>query len=136
MLFLGCGDLRNPLKTAVCSSPGKKIHLHINDYNLPVIGRNVLILMIASSSNKFNPENQEDMNYIWDVWYNATWPESTLKRFVGDLRCLLDDEVALPNNIIISESSHNALKALWAKWITMANTLSAEDVLFDRYMLR
>ena len=118
LLFLGCGDLMNPLTTATGSCKKiKNLQIHINDGSLPVIARNILVLKIVSS-NKFSPENVRDMEYLWDIWYNRSWLDSTLKRFVEDIKSLLDQP--LPDEIIISNNSSHlfALKEIWTWWLS------------------
>ena len=72
------------------------------------------------------------MDYVWHLWYDATWPESTLKRFQEDVKDLLNQP--LPHNIFIPDSNALAgLKAVWTEWLAIATTASVEDVLADRY---
>ena len=127
MLFLGCGDLRSPLTTAIGASHDQ--YLHINDINLLIIARNILILKITSNPD-FDPSKEADMDYVWHLWYDATWPESTLKRFMQDVKDLLNQP--LPHNIFIPESSIylKRLRAVWTEWISIQTT--AEQVLADR----
>ena len=126
---MGCGDLRNPLTTAISSSPKTKLCIHINDANLQVISRNILILKIISSQD-FNPVNEDDLSYIWDIWYNATWPESTCKRFLEDVQSLLNNPSS--ENTVIDNSYQETLRNVWAEWLTVLKTSSVEDVLSDR----
>eukprot|EP00898_Chlorokybus_atmophyticus_P005527 jgi/Chlat1/5976/Chrsp4S06294 len=60
-LFLGCGDIRNVLCTAmaVANVPGA-LTLHLNDINLGVIARDALLLSIAQ---RINPDSAEDVQY-------------------------------------------------------------------------
>ena len=69
VLLLGCGDLKLPLITIVNSTQGKPLDLHVTDVNPAVIARHILILTVASSKN-FDPENKEDLGYVWDLLYN------------------------------------------------------------------
>ena len=129
---MGCGDLRSPLITAINLNHNQYLHIHINNSNLLIIARSILILKIISSLD-FDPSNAADMGYLWNVWYNATWPETTLKRFMQDIKELLDQP--LPHNIFIPESNIHleALKAVWTKWLSLVRTTSTEAVLVDRY---
>ena len=129
---MGCGDLRSPLTTAVGTRHNQYLHIHINDDKLLIIARNILILKIISSP-EFDPSKEADMDYVWHIWYDATWPESTLKRFMQDIKNLLSQP--LPQSIFIPESSIylEKLKAVWSKWLSVATNFSAEEVLADRY---
>ena len=132
MLFLGCGDLRNPLTTAIgTSNPNQYLHIHINDENLLIIARNILIIKIISSA-KFDPSKKADLKYVWNLWYDATWSETTLKRFIEDTKDLLSQP--LPHNIFIPESiALKRLKAVWTEWLSIVKKTSVDDVLADRY---
>ena len=129
VLFLFCGDLMNPLSTAVGAAQDLKMSIHINDDSLPIIARNILILKIATSQ-QFIPESEEDMGYVWDLWYNATWPECTCKRFIEDVKSLLDNP--LPDNIILESNQLEGLQQVWRRWLTTIETASVDDVLADR----
>ena len=73
------------------------------------------------------------MDYIWHLWYDATWPETTLKRFIQETKDLLSQP--LPHNIFIPESNIylEGLKALWTGWLEMVMKMSIKDVLANRY---
>ena len=130
VLFLGCNDLRKPLTTAIGTRHIPNLHIHVNDSSMTIIARNILLTNIISSLD-FNPDNEGDMAYIWDIWYNATWPESTLKRFLNDVENLLNEP--LPANIIISDSQHlEALQSVWTEWLTFIHSSSIEDILAQR----
>ncbi len=130
---MGCGDLRNPLTTSVGGGIVKHQvdqNIHINDASLSVIARNILILKIISSS-QFDPNDDDDMDYVWDIWYNATFTHSTTKRFTKDVRSLLDDP--LPTNSIIPKSSYlEELKAIWIEWLWRFKSASVGHVLAER----
>ena len=130
VLFLGGGDLRNLLFTSIGCEGNRDLQIHVNDTNLTIIGRNILLLKIILSE-RFDPNKQGDVNYIFNIWYNATWPESTATRFLEDVKSLLDDP--LPEGIIIPESVHQEeLKELWSLWLTTIKTKTVPDLLSDR----
>ena len=135
MLFLSCGDLRSPLFTAVGTNQNQYLHIHINDSSLLNIARNIRIVKIISSS-AFDPNIAADLDYLWNLWYDATWPESTLKRFMQDTKDLLSQP--LPHNIFLPESSIylEKLRTIWTEWLAMVLNISVEDVLADRYKTR
>ena len=108
------------------------LHIHINDENLVIIAREILIVKIISSP-EFDPSKDSDINYVWHLWYDATWPEATLKRFIKDTKDLLNQ--SLPYNIFIPESSIHLgrLRDVWTKWLSIVQTISVSEVLADRY---
>ena len=108
----------------------QNMNLHLNDASLSVIARNVLIIKIISCP-KFNPKNDDDMGYVWDIWYNATFSRSTAKRFTEDVRCLIDNPVS--TSIIIPKSSYlEELKAIWTEWLSKIKSSFVVDVLAER----
>lgn len=139
---MGCGDLRNPLTTLSAGGGIKNqggqyfqnLNIHINDTSLAVIARNILILKIISCPN-FDLSNDNDMDYVWDIWYNATFTLSTTKRFTEDVKSLLDNP--LPTNIIIPKSSYlEELKTIWIEWLSRIKSTSVAHVLAERYILQ
>ena len=118
---MGCGDPTNPLTTAAASSPDLKLNIHITDRNLSTIARSILIFKIVFSKN-FDANNPGDFSYLWDVWYNATWPQSTLDRFVDDVKSLMDDP--LPANILIPERINTKLlKKICRIWLSLIDEI-------------
>ena len=88
--------MRRPLITAVGTDQNQYLHIHINDNNLAIISRNLLILKIISSPD-FSPNKDDDLDYLCHLWYDATWPKSTLKRFMKDIKDLLNQP--LPHHL-------------------------------------
>ena len=110
----------------------QNLNLHLNDASLPVIARNVLIMKIISCP-KFDPNNDDDMAYVWDIWYNATFSRSTAKRFLEDVTSLMGNP--LPANAIIPKSSYlEELKAIWTDWLSKIKSSSVAHVLAERYI--
>ena len=61
----------------------------------------------------------------------ATWPQSTVERFLKDIEDLLNKP--LPQNTIIPDfDSEEDLKALWREWLQMMQTFSISYVLTNR----
>ena len=96
-----------------------------------MIARNVLTMKIISCP-KFDPNNDDDMGYVWDVWYSATFSRSTAKRFAEDVTSLMDSPP--PANVIIPKSSYlEELKAIWTDWLSKIKSSSVAHVLAERY---
>lgn len=69
------------------------------------------------SSPAFNQDNEEDFAFLWDVWYNAEWPQSTKTRFQSILSDLLTQDSPLPENVTVPHNTHlQSLKEVWAAW--------------------
>lgn len=66
-----------------------------------IITRNILLLHIISEPG-FSLNNVEDAEYLWDVWYNALWPQTPADRFLRDIKDLMGKK--LPSNVKLSDS--------------------------------
>ena len=122
----------SPLTTVAHSGnagPFQSLEIHLNTASLVTTARNIFILNMFCSPN-IDPNNAADLNYIWEVMYNATWPESTQKRFIQDVKSLQDSP--LHHNIIIPANFHEELKDFCTGWLTLMESLSVEHVLADR----
>ena len=120
MLFLGCVDLRGALQAAVDIEHQKprSLHIHLNDVNPSVLARNILLLKVISAPD-FNPNCEQDIAFLWDVWYNAEWPETTRARFQHIVKDLLDGKLA---DVCIHESSQlQSLKNVWDTWSSISS---------------
>jgi hypothetical protein len=64
----------------------------------------------------FETKNDEDVSFLWDVWYKMDWPEQTQHRFKLVLRDLLDNN--LPENITITYDSQSLenIRTVWLSW--------------------
>jgi hypothetical protein len=87
------------------------------------------------SAQDFDPEKDEDFNALWDIWYNATWPETTRKRFLGVLKDLVNGK--LPQNVIIPDGSHlQSVKKVWSSWRkTLTENRSEPTILIQKMSL-
>ena len=115
---MGCGDLRNVLQATKTKDP-HNVEIHLNDCYSSVLARNVIILKIISAHD-FNPDNTEDFDFLWDVWYNLDWPEKTRKRFVSVVKELIDE--IFPENASIPNKDHlDNFKILWKNWLSVSS---------------
>lgn len=106
----------------------KHLHIHLNDCNPSVMARNLLILKIISADD-FNIEDKEHVSFLWDIWYNAKWPETTQKRFQSILNELLKNN--LPENAVIPKSTYlQSLKAVWSAWKSISSKSRSESEFF------
>lgn len=114
--------MRNVLFTIASKNIGHGVHLnvHLNN-NCPLsFARNVLVVKVFSAPN-FNADAAGDIEYLWDLWYNAVWPKSTLDRFVVDVRDLIEN--GLPKCCFSMESSHiDELKEIFNGWLLSLKT--------------
>ena len=122
MLFLGCVDLRGALQAAIDTEheKPKSLHIHLNDVNSSVLARNVLLLKIISAPD-FNPNCGQDIDFLWNVWYNFEWPETTRARFQHILKDLLYGKLT---GVSLHESSQlQSLKSIWSTWSSISSDM-------------
>jgi hypothetical protein len=124
VLFLSCSDLRNPLCCVERSFTFEQLELHLNNESITVTARNVLIATILSKLEK-ELITEEDLLYIWDVWYNALWKKSHIERFIKDTHELVNGN--LPENVKIpDEQNFASLKKMWNKWLSVSSSTDLE----------
>jgi hypothetical protein len=81
------------------------------------------------SAPDFNPEDDEDFAFLWDVWYNLEWPEVTRKRFQGILKDLLNG--VFPENVSVPKTSQSEmLKKVWSAWLSVSSKTEFEAIIF------
>ena len=126
----------SPLTTVAYGSVNfPSLEIHVVNACPAIAARNIFILKTICSPN-FELNTAADLNYIWDVIYNATWSELTRKRFTEDVMNLLLNLPHLPQNINVPEERfQNKLKDIFTGWLTMIKSLSVEHVLADRYII-
>jgi hypothetical protein len=125
VLFLGCVDLRNTFQATTSKNP-LNLEIHLNDVHPSVLARHIIILKIVSASD-FNPDNDEDFGFLWDVWYNIDWTEKTRKRFLSVVKQLMNEK--LPDNVSIPNKSHlEKLKSLWSNWHSVSSKNKTDSV--------
>ncbi|KAL5091758.1 hypothetical protein Trisim1_002572 [Trichoderma cf. simile WF8] len=88
LLFAASGDLRNVVKTIAQVPDGytKPIEVTINDHDLDVVARNVIILLIALVSDNAD----EAVDCIIHVWYSALIRKSDLDMLQHKVRPLIE----------------------------------------------
>ena len=112
VLLLGVGDIRHILKTvggisvrtkrAKVTTPPSSIKLVINDNDSALIARDILLLSIVTD---IDPNKQQDIEFLWDVWYNSSLLNSHHVRLMNTLCKLI-------NNSALSDCN------LWTIWYT------------------
>ncbi|EFX65966.1 hypothetical protein DAPPUDRAFT_116814 [Daphnia pulex] len=121
---LGCGDLRNAFQATTAKNL-QVLDIHVNDVHPAVLARNIIILKIISAPD-FNPNDIEDISFLWDVLYNMDWPEVTRKRFLSVIKDLLDNK--LPDEVVIPKRTDiEMFMALWETWQSVSSTTVFES---------
>ena len=105
----------------------KHVQFHLNDQNPSLVARNITILKIISASN-FNPNDEKDMAFLWDFWYNTEWPDVTRKRIKIILNELMSG--ALPENVSFLKSNYmESLRNVWSTWLVLLSKNKSESQL-------
>ena len=133
MLFLNCEDLMSLIATVANGDAIKfpSLDTHVCNASQATTARNILLLDIICSNN-FDPDDAADLDYFWDLVYNATWPESTQIRFTEHIEKL--QYYSLVSNISIPKSFYQEMRLIFTGWLTMMESLSVEHVLANRYV--
>ena len=111
---------------AIHSKNGLHLDFHLNDINPSVVARNILLLQIMSAQD-FSADCEEDIAFLWDLWYNAQWPESSRRRFKIALKKLMDGIYMLPKRISICGSSLESLQKVWNAWYTLCSQSESQS---------
>ena len=119
-----CLDMRVPFHTAALRTPAyEKLHVHLShntDNAGTTTARNVLLTNIISSPS-FDPKNDEDLHYLWDVWYSFQRDAATNKRFVNDVDLLLARQWS--KHIHIRDEDLQILDSVWTYWKLTASNM-------------
>ncbi|BDA51223.1 hypothetical protein COCOBI_18-1000 [Coccomyxa sp. Obi] len=118
-LFLGCGDVRNVLATARDASKFRSLkHLtvHINDKERQIIARAALLLLLAS---ELDAGCEEDMHFLWDVWYCLDLSHAQNSRLKKYLDRLMAGDYGKRVDMNFS-MGEEAVRGVWRGWIRLA----------------
>lgn len=117
-LLLGCGDIRNILQTvrelSQLKPPPKSLIFHLNDIDDVLLARNAVLLQIV---NSLDPSKREDVEFLWNVWYNLHLSEDDFERLKSVLSHILDNK--LPSITFESDECSTAIKTVVKYWLKM-----------------
>lgn len=115
-LLLGCGDVRNILQTVLEVNKLKptpnSLTFHIDDIDDVLLARNAVLIQLA---NTIDPDKREDLEFIWNVWYDLQLSEQNHQR----LRSVLSDILENPLESLHLGSEHcsAAIKKVVKFWL-------------------
>lgn len=138
VLFLDCGDLLKALQTISSHQGNSCLDLHLSDTSISNLARSILLLKIISSPN-FDGSDEEDIKYLWSVWYDICWSNTVSSRFQEDLNQLIDGDI--PRNMKLLPERRTCLSSLlvvWKRWfstihLNLSNQKFTCEVLKQRY---
>ena len=134
LLLLASGDVRHLLFTISELSLRKpayqpnSISFHINDYDPSVVARNVVILELVDT---INPDVADDIDFLWNVWYNMTLSKAHIDRLREVLTSLIERNFD-GDDSFLKFQANNVLKEcrnIWRDWREMeldVNTVKKE----------
>ncbi|MEW5308484.1 MAG: hypothetical protein WDW38_000440 [Sanguina aurantia] len=140
VLLLGCGDVRNTLRTIAQFPAGHALELHLNDSNDAVLARAALLLSVVQ---RMDPGSASEVEYLWDITYNLNWSSSsnTAERFAADVTRLLDgdlgcctvaeagkDPISASNDTFEERPNLEALRSIWSYWLRALETAEVHEV--------
>ena len=136
ILLLGSGDVRNVLFTIseLSQRPREAIpaslSFHLNDHDPSILARNVIILEIVRS---IHPDNELDIEFLWNLWYNLALSGEELKRLQAILKNLTSPKyvskvVQYGSKVVFTECLQ-----IWNDWLGLE--LNSDDVSTQRKSL-
>ena len=125
LLLLASGDVRHLLFTISELSLRKpayqpnSIGFHINDYDPSVVARNVVILELVDT---INPDVADDIDFLWNVWYNMTLSKAHIDRLREVLTSLIERNFDGDKSFLKFQASGNVLQEcrdIWIDWMEL-----------------
>jgi hypothetical protein len=122
VLILSCGDLPFAVKSTSLSSNQRIANITVTDMSAMAMARNILFAKIITDT-KFNPDSNEDLQYLWNIWYNMEWSSVTKERFLKDITELnmgcFSDNLKVP-----VENDLSVLKNIWKFWVSSVSEVN------------
>ncbi len=85
------------------------------------MARNILFAKIISDVS-FDPQSEDDLQYLWDIYYNMEWSSKTLQQFQKDVTELKEGKFSQKLKIPVAKDME-ILKNIWDFW-----SLSAANI--------
>ena len=122
LLLLASGDVRNILCTVSEMSlrnfqeRPQCLNFHLNDYDPTIVARNAVLLDVAGS---INADVAEDLDFLWNVWYNMALSESDYNRLLKILSVLAEKQFDGVDQSVLRFGDSTVLKEcqdIWKDW--------------------
>jgi len=133
ILFLGVGDIRNLLFTVseLCQrsedAVPERLCCHLNDCDLSVLARDVIILESVCS---IDPCSDHDVDFLWNIWYNLALSRADSKRLKQIIQNLTSQEHVKGNVKFGSRILFEECQEIWKDWLHQK--LNIEETTFQR----
>ena len=122
LLLLASGDVRNvfysvsEISLRKAKECPKSLSFHLNDYDPSVVARNAILLEVASS---INTDVSDDVDFLWNTWYNMTLSEAHFARLQRILSELIDKGFDSDELTVLKFQDSAVLKEcrdIWNDW--------------------
>ena len=122
LLLLASGDVRNILYTVAEMSlrnsqeRAQCLNFHLNDYDPTIVARNAVILDVVGS---INADVAEDLDFLWNIWYNMVLSESDYIRLQKVLAVLAERKFDSVDQSVLRFGDSTVLKEcqdIWKDW--------------------
>lgn len=134
---MSSGDLPFAVHSGSLSSNQRIANITITDVSPITVARNILFAKIISDLT-FDPNNEEDLQDLWNIWYNMKWSSKTRDRFLRHVTELNTGK--LPQNLKLpAENDTTVLENIWGFWISLtsdSNTASMQQICDQRYIFK
>ena len=122
LLLLASGDVRNILYTVAEMSlrnsqeRAQCLNFHLNDYDPTIVARNAVLLDVTGS---INADVSEDLDFLWNIWYNMALSESDYMRLQKILSALAERKFGGVDQSVLSFGNSTVFKEcqdIWKDW--------------------
>ncbi|XP_044174005.1 uncharacterized protein LOC114974698 [Acropora millepora] len=122
LLLLASGDVRNILHTVAEMSlrnsqeRAQCLNFHLNDYDPTIVARNAVILDVVGS---INADVAEDLDFLWNIWYNMALSESDYIRLQKVLSVLAERKFDSVDQSVLRFGDSTVFKEcqdIWKDW--------------------
>ena len=123
------------LMASQCSNAYPELEIHLSDSCDINTARNFLLLQVIFCDS-FEASRQNDIDYLFEVWYGSQWTDVTRKRFVSDVRLLLSKELSSTSIIPNGANFEARLKTILRSWLHTASSMTVSqtsEIVQQRY---
>ena len=122
LLLLASGDVRNILYTVAevslrnSQERAQCLNFHLNDYDPTIVARNAVLLDVVGS---INADVAEDLDFLWNIWYNVALSEDDYIRLQKTLSVLAERKFGDVDQSVLRFGDSTVLKEcqdIWKDW--------------------
>ena len=129
LLWVGCGDIRNPLTTLKMLKKNQKVHLFFNDISIVTLARDILLLTMLTFN--YDDHHGEDKSTLYDVVISI-WGDLLL---TSKAKLLLNKTIkqlltlkSFPIYLNITNDTWKSCCMHWKVWLTKNDSKSTKEL--------